>query len=72
MAAADVRSELRSTTAGVRTAGARRGQRKLRKVRPVGTVIYSSNMLHATCGGSQTELRRGIHIGFYLSFNTPQ
>ena len=31
-----------------------------------------SNRLHATCGGGQTGLRRGIHIGFYLSFYTPQ
>ena len=31
-----------------------------------------SNRLHATCGGGQTELRRGIHIGFYLSFYTAQ
>ena len=31
-----------------------------------------SNRLHATCGGGQTKLRRGIHIGFYLSFYTPQ
>ena len=31
-----------------------------------------SNRLHATCGGGQTELQRGIHFGFYLFFYTPQ
>ena len=31
-----------------------------------------SNRLHTRCGGVQTELRHGIHLGFYLSFYTPQ
>ena len=31
-----------------------------------------SNRLHATCGGGQTGLRRGIHISFSLSFYTAQ
>ena len=31
-----------------------------------------SNRLHTTCSGGQTELRRGIHFGFFSSFYTPQ
>ena len=33
---------------------------------------YLSCRLHATCGGGQTELRRGIHMGFSFSFYTAQ